>query len=175
MRFLRTTRYNASMTAKGHRVTAFMILLAATGSALAAACGLLGGVFPDTAEYLIWGGDRGRHHRKWTHWFALYLAGFGLCFYLWGNGTLPPFVAVAAREPAALWSCAAFWFAGGLLHILCDACCGKVPLWDPRKKNFGIKVFTMAKARGEMSSGEGVFVGFVALSCASVWLRRFIY
>lgn len=140
---------------------------------MAAIIAALGSVFPDTVEYLLWGGGRNKHHRKTSHWFIPYLAAFGVCFFVWGNGELPSLNDVLHRRPQALWGCVSFWFLGGLAHILCDAFCGKVPLFNPRKKKFGIKVFEMSKTRGEMSSGEMVFTGFLALSCLWAWLQRF--
>ena len=133
--------YNALMTGNGHRLTAFAVFMAATGSLFVSALATLGSVFPDSIEHLLWREGRNRHHRRTSHWFAIYLAGF--------------------------------WFLGGLTHVLCDACCGKVPLLIPWKKTFGRKFFEMSGARGEMSRGEAIFTGFIVLSCLCAWLKRY--
>ncbi len=168
----------ASMTGKGHRISAFMVVLATTGSLLGAAAAFLGSTFPDRIEHILWREGRNRHHRRTSHWFVLYLAGFGVCFFLWGDATLPHMRslldALAKGTRPVLWSCAAFWFLGGLIHVLCDACCGKVPFLNPRKKTWGWKFFQMSKAHGEMSPGEMIFVGFIAISCLYAWLQRFV-
>ena len=165
------------MTGKGHRITAFAILMATTGSLLASALAAAGSVFPDTIEGILWREGRNRHHRRASHWFAIYLAGFCLCFYVWGDAALPRPDALprafAERSWPVFFSCAAFWFLGGFVHVVSDACCGKVPFLNPRKKTFGVKFFQMSKARGEMSAGEAVFVGFVAVSCLYAWSRRY--
>ncbi len=158
-------------------MTAFAVFMAATGSIFVSALATLGSVFPDSVEHFLWGEGRNRHHRRSSHWFAIYLAGFGLCYYVWGDATLPTlaslFRAFADRSWPVLFSCGAFWFLGGLVHVLCDACCGKVPLLIPWKKTFGRKFFTMSGAYGEMSRGESIFTGFIVLSCLCAWLNRF--
>lgn len=165
------------MTGKGHRITTFALFMATTGSLLVSALATLGSTFPDTVEHFLWREGRNRHHRRTSHWFVLYLAGFCLCFYVWGDATVPsprhlP-EAFANRTWPVLFSCMAFWFTGGLLHILCDACCGKVPLLNPRRKTFGWKFFEMSGAHGEMSTGEAIFTGFIVLSCLCAWLGRY--
>ena len=160
------------MTGTGHRVTNFMLLGAATGSLPAAFSGLLGSAFPDTVEYLIWGARRSRHHRRTSHWFVPWLAGFLFCFFVGARRALPSLSGLAEANPESIWSCAAFWFLGCLLHVLGDACCGKVPLLVPWKKKFGVRAFTMSPRRGEMSRGELAFVAFVSLSALGAWLSR---
>jgi hypothetical protein len=153
--------------------------MATTGSPVASSLAALGSTFPDRVERIfgLFGKGPNRHHRRTSHWFALYGAAFALCFYVWGDAT-PPRLADFPRlltSPAwsVVFSCAAFWFLGGLLHVLCDACCGKVPLLIPWKRTFGWKFFQMSKARGEMSRGEAIFTGFIALSCLCAWLLRY--
>jgi inner membrane protein len=161
-----------------------MILMATTGSVLASTLAALGSTFPDTVERFFgfvgsfFGGKgRNRHHRRTSHWFVLYGAAFGLCFFVWGEAILPRlrgFPRTFAERPwAVVFSCAAFWFLGGLLHVLCDACCGKVPLLIPWRRTFGWKFFRMSGARGEMSRGEAIFTGFIALSCLCAWILRY--
>lgn len=160
------------MTGPGHRVLNFMVLGALTRSLPAALFGLLGSAFPDTVEYLIWGANRNRHHRRSSHWIVPWLAGFLFCFYVGAKRMMPGLSALAAARAESAWGCAAFWFLGCVFHVLGDACCGKVPLLVPWRRTFGIRVFEMSPRRGEMSRGEWVFVGFVSLSALGAWLSR---
>jgi hypothetical protein len=151
--------------------------MAMTGSLLASALGVLGSTFPDRVERILWKKISPRHHRKTSHWFVLYVTGFVLCFSVWGDET-PPCLgtfsnAVAKRPQEVGFSCAAFWFLGGLIHILGDACCGRVPLLIPWRKTFGWKFFRMSAEWGKMSTGEVIFTGLVVLSCLWVWLSRY--
>lgn len=160
------------MTGPGHRVLNFMVLGALTRSVSAALFGLLGGAFPDTVEYLIWGSGRNRHHRRSSHWFVPWLAGFLFCFYVGAGGRVPTLSGLVGARSEAVWGCAAFWFLGCVLHVLGDACCGKVPLFLPWRKKFGLRLFEMSPRRGEMSRGEWFFVAFVTLSALGAWLSR---
>ena len=160
------------MTGPGHRVLNFMLIGALTRSLPAALFGLLGSAFPDTVEYLIWGAGRNRHHRRSSHWIVLWLAGFLFCFLAGAKRTVPSLSGLAATSPESVWGCAAFWFLGCVLHVLGDACCGKVPLFVPWRRRFGFRVFEMSPRRGEMSRGELVFVAFTSLSALGTWLSR---
>ncbi len=162
------------MTAPGHRITAFFFLGAVSNSLLAAVCGALGSVFPDTVEYLIWGSGKNKYHRKFSHWIVLWGCGFYLSFYRGAGGCIPFMGTVLTLNlnSALLWGCAAFWFLGGAFHIFCDACCGKVPLLITWKRNFGAYVFKMSPKRGEMSGGEIVFTAFISLTSLVAWLLR---
>ena len=160
------------MTGPGHRVLNFMLIGALTRSLPAALFGLLGSTFPDTVESLIWGANRARHHRRSSHWIVPWLAGFLFCFLAGAQRTVPSLSGLAAARPEAVWGCAAFWFLGCVLHVLGDACCGKVPLLVPWRRRFGVRVFEMSPRRGEMSRGELAFVAFVSLSALGAWLSR---
>ena len=165
------------MTGNGHRLTTFAVFMAATGSLWVSTLATLGSTFPDSIEHILWREGRNRHHRRTSHWLVLYLAGFALCYRVWGDAAFPNLaaltVAFANRSWPVFFSCAAFWFAGGAAHILGDACCGRVPLLNPFKKTFGWKFFEMSKAHGEMSRGEAIFTGFIVLSCLCAWLKRY--
>ncbi|NLL37681.1 MAG: hypothetical protein GX256_09210, partial [Fretibacterium sp.] len=141
---------------------------------VAALFAALGSVFPDTVEYLIWGSNRARHHRRSSHWFVPWALAFGLAFYLGAEGRIPSLANLLSLPPSrfAAWGCVACWLLGPLLHILTDACCGKIPLLIPWKKTFGIRAFSMSSKRGVMSRGEFVFTAFVALSSLAAWALR---
>ncbi len=184
------------MTGRGHRIVTFMAIGGMTGSPLAASLGFLSAALPDSLEYTLFGRARNRLHRKLTHWFVpwlalaltcLYHAGWGLS---WTGGTLrqgametlswpraiqgalPSVAALASGDGRAIWACAAFWLLGPVLHILEDACCGKVPLFLPWKRGFGAHLFRMSSKVGVMSAGERVFTFLVCLLCLAAWFAR---
>ena len=105
------------MTGPGHRVLNFMLIGALTRSLPAALFGLLGSAFPDTVEYLIWGARRNRHHRRSSHWLALWLAGFLFCFFVGAKRTVPGLSGLVAASPESVWGCAAFWFLGCVFPV----------------------------------------------------------
>ena len=159
------------MTGRGHRVVTFMLVGAATRSPLAAACAMLGSVFPDTLERPLFGRARNRWHRKLTHWFVPWVAMALFCFHRAG-GLLPCAALLDGSGAAALWSCASLWLTGCALHIAEDACCGKTPFLLPWRRDFGVHLFRMSSRAGRMSAGERYFVIAVSLSCLAVWLAR---
>jgi hypothetical protein len=148
--------------------------MATTDSLLASALAAMGSTFPDRIEHIIWRKKRGRHHRRTSHWFVLYGAAFIFCYYRWGSGLVPQLSTfpqeLGTHVLETFSTCAAFWFLGGLLHIFCDACCGRVPLLVPWRKTFGWYFFRVADVPGQMSQGETAFVMFVVFSCLSIWL-----
>ena len=106
------------MTWKSHNVVTFITIFALTHDFTASFAGMAGSVFPDKIEGPLW-----RHwHRKYSHWFVMYLPWVLL---LWYKG-LPT---------QGLFYKGLFWFLiGALMHIVEDAICGTIPLWNPRKK-----------------------------------------
>ncbi len=170
------------MTGRGHRIVTFMAIGGATGSPLAAAIGTLSSRLPDSMEYLIFGGARNRFHRKYTHWFVPWLAMAAFCFYsaaqspgpveygpenFW-DGVVPKAEVLMAGGARFAWDCAAFWFLGPLLHILEDACCGKVPFLLPWRRSVGVRLFRMSP-KGGMSYGERMFTLIACLMSLAAW------
>ena len=183
------------MTGRGHRIVTFMATGALTGSPLAATLGFLGSTLPDSLEYALFGRARNRFHRKLTHWFVPWLALVLFCLYRagWGldgtggilrygelsvslprvvAGAAPDVLALASGDGRAVWACAAFWALGPVLHILEDACCGKVPFLNPMRRGMGIHLFRMSSRMGEMSVGEKLFALVVSLFCLAAWFGR---
>ena len=147
------------MTGKGHRMSTFAFVLGTTSSPLAALFSFMGSTFPDSSEYMFFGKRRNRYHRRYTHWFVIWLALSYVCFYR--SGWIVPRLSMLVDGRNAhydVWSCAGFWFMGCLLHVLEDAFCGTVPLFRPWKRDVGMHIFHMSKKIGEMSTGEINFV-----------------
>lgn len=87
---------------------------------IAAVCG---STFPDRVEQFGFG-DWRRRHRKFSHWFVLYL------FLLW----LLEVLFVMFGQQVQLLVFLKWFFIGCLCHILEDAVSGKIPLWRPGKQ-----------------------------------------
>ncbi len=162
------------MTGKGHRLSTFSLVLGATGSPLAATLSFFGSTFPDSSEYVIFGKKRNRYHRRYTHWFLLWLVPACVCFSRAG-WIIPRLSALVDGHNAHydVWACAGFWFMGCVLHILEDAWCGTVPFLRPWKRDVGIHVFHMSKKIGEMSIGEKNFVLCCILISSLAFAVRF--
>lgn len=89
-------------------------------------------------------------HRKYSHWFIPYAVGC-LCalfytkrFFAGIPGSRELFTLLLQRKipifPILSLFCL-FFFLGCIFHILEDAICGHVPLFNPGKKEFGIRLF----------------------------------
>ncbi len=161
------------MTGKGHRITTFAFVFGTTGSILAAGMSFLASTFPDSSEYLIFGNKRNRYHRRYTHWFVIWLFLALVCFSR--SGWIIPRLSNLVNGIDAhrdLWSCVGFWFTGCFLHVLEDAFCGKVPFLRAWKREIGFHFFHMSKKIGEMSAGEKTFTFFVIVLALAAWILR---
>ncbi|MCR5346205.1 MAG: metal-dependent hydrolase [Fretibacterium sp.] len=159
------------MTGRGHRLVTFMAVGGTTGSPLAAVFSLMGAALPDTLERFFPRRTRNRYHRKFTHWFVPWLLLALFCFYR-AQWNLPSVAVLMGGGEGALWSCVAFWLMGALMHILEDACCGKVPLLNPMRRSFGVHLFHMSSEMGEMSAGEMAFSLVVVLLSLAAWVKQ---
>ena len=91
------------VTGHGHRIVNFTLVEAITCSLPAALCALLGAAFPDSSEWLLWGRNRNRWHRRLTHWFVPWLALSLLCLARagWRTPTLAGLTEGELGEPCA--------------------------------------------------------------------------
>ena len=162
------------MTGRGHRITTFAFVAGATGSLLAAGMSYLAAAFPDSVEYTLFGKRRNRWHRRWTHWFVLWLALAVTCFYRsgWIIPKLSSLIDGGHSAYRDVWACAGFWFMGCVLHIVEDSWCGTVPLFLPWKRSVGMHVFHMSKEIGKTSAGERTFILCVVLLSLIVWVSQ---
>ena len=161
---------------RNHRLFTASAVFCLTGDPIGAVVASSASTFPDVIE----GVDYSRQtyykdHRKTSHWFVPYAVAMMAAWAFSGaqmpmtilsnlrKGYIPfagPGLVMAA---ASLAFCAAL---GAFLHIAEDAICGRVPLWNPKKKTFGIKLFTVR------SPMEDVFV--FSCSIAMILLRLFL-
>jgi inner membrane protein len=152
------------MTWKSHKLLTLVLVWAFTHNFLYSLIASIGSIIPDFIEgkgflydYERWM----RTHRTYSHWFIPYLVLFLVSFigmgkevgllvkseglFLPGQGEKIIFFLLSALS------------LGCLLHILEDAVSGKVPLWHPKKRTFGIRLI---RTRSFM---EYVFVFVVIL------------
>ena len=143
------------MTWKEPRLFPFARVSPATGDPVAGLAASGGSTFPDAIEGVDYSKDSGPapNHRKRSHWFVPYLAAFGGFFMVAGlRAPIAAFGHISSLTPGAehfqlLASVAAFWFLGCLCHIGEDALCGHVPLWNPRKRVLGVRLFKVRSLR----------------------------
>ncbi len=130
-----------------------------TGDIFGAMLSGAGAVIPDVIEGKSF---NAAIHRRMSHWFFPYAAVLLVAAYYLllsdGNGgtVLSHFVSAKAplHPPLMIALTCQFMCIGALLHICEDAFCGKVPLFNPRRKDVGIRFFI---------TGSGKEYGITAL------------
>lgn len=138
-----------------HKMATGAILYAVTGNIIITGLGVMGSTFPDfvegrppaqgTAAYNNWR----KSHRGLSHWLIPYLLIAGGGFYYLNMFGI---IGISIEKLIAMlrfWSLnidillvhlVSCFALGGVLHILQDAICGRVPLLFPGKK-YGIRLF----------------------------------
>lgn len=124
---------------QSHKVLTFSVVGFITGNVVTAFLSALGAIIPDVVEGRGYEDGYGterfwkwvRRHRTISHWWVIYatvlLVGFLALKY--GND--------GYRTGGYIILCLS---TGGLCHIAQDAISGKVPLFRPFEKNFGVKL-----------------------------------
>lgn len=140
-----------------HKLITFSLVFLITDNIVSSSIAALGSVFPDKLEMnpfetLNKNKDKktiqlAKDHRKTSHWFVLYLVpALILLLYLKSYVFLSTkeFILLAKNiyQNSVLFASYVFFFffVGCLLHIFEDALTGKVPLLNPKKKNFTLKI-----------------------------------
>lgn len=101
----------------------------------------------DSTQYRRWS----KRHRTWTHWFVPYAAILLACLVVGAD--------MRGNHVQIVAFMVSFLMVGALLHILQDAICGKVPLVNPFKKDFGIKLFRVGSIAETVVVLSGVCAG----------------
>ncbi len=126
------------------------LIYAATHDGWAAALSAAGTVFPDVIE----GKDFDRRiHRTISHWFPPYalVAVLSSVYLVLRAGRGDVFSLIFVQHGVGVSIMAAFLYKymaiGAILHICQDALCGKVPLFIPTRREFGITLFRVGSVR----------------------------
>ena len=121
--------------------------------------------FPDRIEGIDYSKNiYHSHHRKASHWWLPYAIIMGVAWAV--SGAQMPLTIIKNIKsgridftgPGVLMIAGSITFCcalGAFLHILEDSVCGKVPLFRPNKKEFGIRLFKVRSAT------EDVFTMFI--------------
>ena len=141
------------MTWLSHKMITFSAVFTFTHNISFAIASAIGAIVPDLIEgkgFLSvnpFEQQRWRaNHRTYSHWFIPYLLTFCICWFIMKEN---PFlihphknIAVFFKLPktfSVAWILSAISF-GAILHILQDAISGKVPLLNPKRKSFGVRL-----------------------------------
>lgn len=152
------------MTWKSHKLLTLVFVWAFTHNLGYSLIASLGSIIPDFVEgkgflynYEKWI----KRHRTYSHWFIPYAVLFLISFIGMGKEVWvlmrSDFLYFPSQAMEALFFILSALSLGCLLHILEDAISGKVPLWHPTKRVFGIR---LVRTRSFM---EYVFVFTVVL------------
>ena len=131
-----------------HQTVTFALTLYITHNPLLSLVSALGSVLPDSLEFKIYGYPVPIwKHRRILHWPLPYLF-LSLISFLKAKAYTFSLPVVFRKGFPNEWQTIVFivagwFFAGAVFHILQDALCGTVPLFHPRKRNFGKRLFTV--------------------------------
>jgi len=139
------------MTWKSHKLLTLVLVWAFTHNVFYSFIASMGAIIPDFLEgkgflydYEKWM----RTHRTYSHWFIPYAIIFLISFLGMGKETFTlmklDFLYFPSLSPGqgkvVLFFILSALSLGCLLHILEDAVSGKVPLWHPKKRTFGVRL-----------------------------------
>jgi inner membrane protein len=135
------------MTWKSHKLLTLVLVWAFTHNVFYSFIASVGAIIPDFLEgkgflydYEKWM----RTHRTYSHWLIPYAIVFLICFLGMGKENFvlmrSDFLYFPSQERIVLFFMFSALSLGCLLHILEDAVSGKVPLWHPKKRVFGVRL-----------------------------------
>jgi inner membrane protein len=147
-----------------HKLLTGSLIYALTGNPLTAIVAASGSILPDSIEGFPNDSNRAawqRRHRKRSHFFPFYLLP---ALFLYSYSTAHNFLPITVSNlsdyishivsnlnlqtclPIFTYYLSILLF-GALLHILEDALCGKVPLFNPNRQSIGIKLFYVGSSK----------------------------
>ena len=140
---------------RNHRLASGAIVFALTGHLLPAICAVSRSIFPDAIEGRNYSSPSWqKHHRRESHYLPAYLI---FCLLLWlltvrqniiwnfSFQSISGLFDLHTLFPLIIYL--SFWFfIGGILHILEDALCGKVPIYSIHHR-IGIRLFYVGTER----------------------------
>jgi inner membrane protein len=135
------------MTWKSHKFLTLVLVWALTHNVFYSLIASLGAIIPDFVEGkgFLYNYERWmRYHRTYSHWFIPYAVVFLIsCLGMgWEIFELMKsnFLFFPNQEKLIVFFIFSALSLGCLFHILEDAISGKVPLWHPSKRTFGVRL-----------------------------------
>ena len=135
------------MTWKSHKLLTLVLVWFLTNNFFYSFIASVGAIIPDFVEgrgflydYERWA----RYHRTYSHWFIPYAVVFLISFFGMGWEIFELMKSNILFFPSQGKFIVFFIFSalslGCLFHILEDAVSGRVPLWHPTKRTFGVRL-----------------------------------
>ncbi|WP_028844211.1 metal-dependent hydrolase [Thermodesulfovibrio thiophilus] len=141
------------VTWKSHKIVTFCVVYVLSHNPVFSLLAAIGSVVPDLIE------GRGfvsmnpykqyrwqQNHRKLSHWCIPYIAICLICLFILRQNSLKVYSVMHLNQflqfpelLLVLWISFAV-SSGAVMHIFEDALSGKVPLFNPKRKNFGIRL-----------------------------------
>jgi len=153
-----------------HKIITGITVYCISGDPFGAAISALGSIVPDKIEGQDYKNFNRQTHRKISHWFILYavpMLGFFLyiCCKKGKIPYLPNLYPSFLSNQALLISTVFFYFLlGCIFHLIEDSITGKIPLLNPHKKEFGIRLIKVGSLLEYATTGV-IMVGFL------LWLK----
>lgn len=158
------------MTWISHKALTFSFIFALTNNLPFAIVCMIGAVLPDLLEGKGYMSQKysvqkrwEKFHRTYTHWFVPYLIIF---FIIWANFAGNPFKFNPLIQINSYISQIILWVlfslsVGAIFHIIQDAISGKVPLFSPTKKNFGLYLLPTRSFKEYLFTASTVIIIFL--------------
>ena len=135
------------MTWKSHKLLTLVLVWAFFHNVFYSFIAGIGAIIPDLLEGKGFLYDYERwiqRHRTYSHWFIPYAVVFLVSFLGMGKEVFElmrlDFLFFPNQEKLILFFILSALSLGCLFHILEDAVSGKVPLWHPTKRTFGVRL-----------------------------------
>ena len=125
-----------------HKLITGFLVHAVTGDIPGAVVSAAGSIYPDALEF----GYSPSRHRKLSHWWVIYgvalFAVYAILKYRFG-GVCDLTLAIKNLSGGTdvFFTVIFYFLIGCMLHIAQDALCGHVPLLNPFKKSFDVRLF----------------------------------
>jgi len=152
-----------------HKILTAAVVFTATHNFISTIAATIGSIFPDLIEIWLYGDNGNKNHRKLSHWWVIYFAGILLFSHFAKITVTYSNLLQLSKEgqlQMVLFFIAKFFMVGALLHIIQDTFCGKVPLLNPNKKEFGFRIFKTG------SFGEYVFTSLVIIIMVTIFIFK---
>ncbi len=153
-----------------HKLLTGLTIFLATSDPLATVSSMIGSIFPDSIEGKTF---NPKIHRTHSHWFVYYvtIATIISLYIMYTTKimniyniniykTIMHYGIGIINNKIVISLFILYFFIGCIFHILEDAVCGKIPLFNPNKKEFGIRLFVVGSIREYFFVACCIFIMF---------------